>query len=55
VPILGRYVIQIWIGLITLCEDHLRGHNPRDKDNVLLKPAWAANKELDRMGVVGLG
>ncbi len=54
-PILGRYVIQIWIGLIVLCEDYHGGRSPRDKDNVILKPAWATNKEFDRMGVVGLG
>jgi hypothetical protein len=43
------------ISLIGLCEDWPGGHNPRVRDDVLLKPAWVADKELDRMGVVGLG
>jgi hypothetical protein len=43
------------IGLIGLCEDYLGGHNPRNRDGVLLKPTWAANKEFDRMGVARLG
>ncbi len=43
------------IGLTWLCEDYLGGRNPRDKDCVLLKPAWAADKKLDRMGVARLG
>jgi hypothetical protein len=42
-------------GLIALCEDGLGGRNPRDRVSVLLKPAWSADKELDRMGIVGLG
>jgi len=43
------------IGRTRLCEDCLRGYNPRDKDGVLLKLAWVVDKELDRMGVAGLG
>jgi hypothetical protein len=43
------------IGLTRLCEDYLGGRNPRDRDGVLLKPTWVVDKELDRMGVVGLG
>jgi hypothetical protein len=42
------------IGLTRLCEDCLGGRNPRDRDGVLLKPAWATDKELDRMGVAGV-
>jgi hypothetical protein len=38
-----------------LCEDCPRGRNPRGRDDVFLKPSWIANKELDKMGVVGLG
>jgi len=43
------------IGRTRLCEDWCGGHNPRDKDDVLLKLAWVVNKELDRMGVTWLG
>jgi hypothetical protein len=43
------------ISLIGLCEDYLGNRNPRDRDGVLLKPTWVVDKELDRMGVVGLG
>jgi hypothetical protein len=39
------------IGWTRLCEDCLGGCNPRNKDGVLLKLAWVANKELDRTGV----
>jgi hypothetical protein len=43
------------ISLIGLHEDCPRGCNPKNKDSVFLKPSWVANKELDRMDVVGLG
>jgi hypothetical protein len=43
------------ISLTKLCEDCLGGHNPRNRDGVLLELAWGTNKKLDRMGVVGLG
>ncbi len=42
------------IGLTRLCEDCPKGRNPRDRDDVLLKPTWTIDKELDKMGVVGL-
>jgi hypothetical protein len=38
-----------------LCEDCLGDRNPRDKDGVLLKLAWVADKELDRTCVARLG
>jgi hypothetical protein len=34
-----------------MCEDYLRGRNPKDREGVLLKLTWAIDKELDRMGV----
>jgi len=43
------------IGLTRLCEDCPKGRDPRDKDDVLLKPTWTANKEFDKMGVARLG
>jgi hypothetical protein len=43
------------IGRTRLCEDCVGGHNPRDKDGVLLKLTWVVDKELDRMGVTRLG
>jgi hypothetical protein len=43
------------IGVTSLCEDYPKYHNPRDRDGVFLKSTWVINKELDRMGVVGLG
>jgi len=43
------------IGVIGLSEDYPRDHKLKDKDGVFLKLAWAVDKELDRMGVVGLG
>ncbi len=43
------------ISLAGLCDDYPRNHNVWDKDGVFFKLTWVANKELDRMGVVGLG
>jgi len=42
------------IGLTWLCEDCPKSCNPRDKDDVLLKPAWTTDKELAKMGVAEL-
>jgi hypothetical protein len=38
-----------------MCGDYLGSYNPRDREGVLLKPTWVVDKELDRMGFVGLG
>jgi hypothetical protein len=43
------------ISLIGLHEEYPRGCNPKDKNNFLLKPAWAIDKEFDKMDVVRLG
>jgi hypothetical protein len=43
------------IGLTRMRDDCLRGRNPRNRDNVLLKPTGAANKEFHKMGVARLG
>ncbi len=43
------------IGLIRLCDNYPGSRNLRDKDGVLLKLTWVVDKQLDRMGVVGLG
>ncbi len=43
------------IGLTRMCDDCLKGRNPRNRDSVLLKPARAVNKEFHKMGVARLG
>ncbi len=43
------------IGLIALCEDYPGSHNPKNRDDALLKLAWVVDKELDKIGVIGLG
>jgi hypothetical protein len=35
---------KFYIGVTGLCKDYLGDHNPRDKDGVFLKPAWAVDK-----------
>jgi hypothetical protein len=43
------------IGLIGLCENYYGSHNPKNKDDALLKPAWVVDKEFNKIGVIGLG
>jgi hypothetical protein len=43
------------IGLIGLCEDYCGSRNPKNRDDALLKLAWAVDKEFDKIGVIGRG
>jgi hypothetical protein len=47
--------IKFGIGLAGLCDNCPRGRNLKNREGVFLKLAWATDKELDRMGVAGLG